>query len=60
MSFGLGHVPTDELLRELQRRNVPLAGCRCGKWRAYLGNYDRDGFTLRCFGCKRAVEKCTC
>lgn len=49
----------DELLAELARRNQSFR-CTCGKWRAYMGAYDSDGYTLRCHGCLRAVGKCTC
>lgn len=50
---------TDELVDELARRGA-LPGCPCGKWRTYLGVYDRDGYTMRCHGCLRAVTKCRC
>lgn len=50
---------SDEALHaEVVRRNPPR--CRCGKWSAYMGIYDADGFMLRCHGCLRAVGKCTC
>lgn len=34
--------------------------CRCGKWKTYLGSYDKDGYTIRCSGCLRAIWKCGC
>jgi len=46
-----------ELISELTRRHV---GCRCRKWTVYLGAWDEDGYTLRCFGCRKAIAKCTC
>lgn len=56
-------VPTELLVAELERRNhrdpPRCSGCR-GKWSAYAGIYDHDGYTLRCFGCRRAVGKCLC
>jgi hypothetical protein len=50
---------TDELIDELTRRQA-LPRCPCGKWRTYIGAYDRDGVTLRCHGCLRAIAHCTC
>ena len=50
---------TEELVDELSRRGA-LPRCKCGRWRTYMGIYDRDGYTLRCHGCLRAVESCTC
>lgn len=50
---------TDELVEELTRRNA-LPRCGCGRWQTYIGIYDRDGRTLRCHGCLRAVAKCRC
>lgn len=50
---------TDELVKELQRRQA-LPRCRCGRWQTYLGAYDRDGYTLRCYGCLRAIGGCRC
>jgi hypothetical protein len=50
---------TDDLVKELTRRNA-LPRCSCGRWRTYLGAYDRDGYTLRCFGCLRAIASCRC
>lgn len=55
----LSQATTDELARELQRRGA-MPRCRCGKWQTYLGSYDRDGYTLRCHGCVRAIARCTC
>lgn len=34
--------------------------CRCGKWSTFIGSYDADGLTIRCFGCKRAIWRCRC
>jgi hypothetical protein len=48
----------EELIAELGRRRI--VRCRCGKWTAYLGAWDADGLTLRCFGCRKAIGKCTC
>jgi hypothetical protein len=56
---GLGHVATEEIVRELERRGA-LPRCPCGKWRAYVGSYDADGYSLRCSGCLRAVAMCRC
>ncbi len=28
--------------------------------RTYIGRWDRDGYTIRCRGCLRAIDKCTC
>jgi hypothetical protein len=50
---------TDELVKELARRGA-LPRCLCGKWQTYIGSYDRDGETLRCHGCLRAIARCTC
>lgn len=57
----------EELIAEVKLRKLErhvqqeqwCHGCR-GKWKAYLGAYDSDGYTLRCHGCLRAVWKCTC
>lgn len=29
---------------------VVMPRCRCGKWGTYLGNYDANGYTIRCRG----------
>ena len=55
----LSNVATDNLVQELTKRGA-LPGCRCGRWRTYVGTYDSDGMTLRCHGCLRAVAKCWC
>lgn len=55
----LSGVSTADLAAELTRRKA-LPGCRCGRWQTYLGVYDRDGYTLRCRGCCRAIVRCTC
>ncbi len=55
---NLEHVSSDELLAELARRKS--IRCTCGKWAAYYGSYDADGYTLRCHGCLRDTRKCTC
>lgn len=56
---NLAGVPVSELVAELERRGA-LPRCKCGKWRTYVGSYDADGYTLRCSGCLRAIERCTC
>lgn len=48
-----------ELIAELERREV-MPRCPCRKWQTYIGTYDRDGYTVRCHGCLRAITKCTC
>jgi hypothetical protein len=55
----LTQIPIADLVAELTRRRA-LPGCRCGKWQTYLGVYDRDGYTLRCHGCRRSIASCTC
>lgn len=55
----LSNATTEELAAELTRRNA-LPRCQCGKWKTYMGAYDRDGYTLRCRGCLRATARCTC
>lgn len=50
---------TEELVDELSRRG-DMPRCSCGKWQTYIGVYDRDGKTLRCHGCLRAIAKCSC
>lgn len=55
----LENVSTDELQKELLRRGAAIR-CPCGKWGAYVGNWDGDGYTLRCHGCLRAVAMCRC
>lgn len=57
--MDLSQVPLDELEVELVRRRG-RERCMCGKWTAYMGAYDSDGYTLRCHGCLRAVGRCTC
>lgn len=57
--MSLDRYSTQELVSELTRRGA-MPRCRCGKWQAYLGAYDRDGYTLRCHGCLRAIAGCTC
>jgi hypothetical protein len=57
-------IPVEEF-EELSRKaklfdQATISRCRCGKWKTYFGNYDEDGFTLRCSGCLRAVHRCTC
>lgn len=49
----------EELLAELERRQL-MPRCKCGRWQTYMGRYDRRGYTLRCHGCLRAVDECTC
>ena len=39
---------------------VVMPRCPCGKWGTYVGNYDEDGYTLRCSGCLRSILKCRC
>jgi hypothetical protein len=55
----LDDLETQELVDELTRRGA-MPRCRCGKWDAYLGAYDQDGYTLRCAGCLTSVGRCTC
>jgi len=55
----LSHVPTNELEAELRRRTA-LPICPCGKWATYVGHFDEDGSTIRCYGCMRAIGKCDC
>lgn len=55
----LSSVSAEDLARELERRGATPA-CKCRKWQTYMGAYDVDGYTLRCHGCLRAVERCTC
>jgi len=43
-----------------EAREPQMPRCHCGKWTAYLGYYDRDGYTFRCHGCLRAIWRCTC
>lgn len=50
---------TEELVDELSRRGA-LPRCPCGRWQAYVGAYDRDGYTLRRHGCLKAIARCTC
>ncbi|MBM0206664.1 hypothetical protein JNW90_29365 [Micromonospora sp. STR1s_5] len=57
--MDLSAVSTDALAAELTRRGA-MPRCRCGRWRTYLGAYDRDGYTLRCRGCLRAIGRCRC
>lgn len=55
----INNATTEQLAQELTRRNA-LPHCKCGKWQTYMGIYDRDGYTLRCHGCLRAIAGCTC
>lgn len=55
----LANATSEELAAELARRG-DLPGCTCQKWQTYMGAYDRDGYTLRCGGCLRAIARCTC
>jgi hypothetical protein len=56
---NLSGASTDELVAELMNRGgAPCPSCK--KWQVYVGAYDRDGVTLRCHGCLRAVGSCTC
>lgn len=57
--MDLRNASTDDLARELANRGA-LPRCGCGKWGTYLGAYDRNGYTLRCRGCLRAIARCTC
>lgn len=50
----------EEVVKELTPRNEVLPRCSCNKWPTYIGAYDADGLTLRCYGCLKAVAKCTC
>ena len=61
------HLTDEELIAEVKARGLEsyvqkeqwCPTCR-GKWKTYIGAYDRDGTTLRCHGCLKAVGKCTC
>lgn len=55
----LDDVTTEELAAEMVRRGA-LPRCGCGRWGTYMGTYDSDGYTLRCYGCVRAIARCTC
>lgn len=55
---NLAIVSTEELVAELNKRQV--LRCSCGKWPTYMGNWDQDGFALRCRGCLKIPAKCTC
>lgn len=59
MPEDLSRCTTGELVAELTRREV-LPRCRCGRWQTYLGAWDQDGYALRCYGCLRAIARCTC
>lgn len=59
MSADLTDVDTEDLVQELTRRQA-LPPCPCGRRQTYMGAYDRDGYTLRCHGCRRAIGRCTC
>lgn len=54
------HMTPEEVVKELTPRNEVLPRCSCNKWPTYIGAYDADGLTLRCYGCLKAVAKCTC
>ena len=55
----LSSASTEELAQELTRRSA-LPHCPCGRWRTYMGSYDADGYTIRCYGCLRSIAKCRC
>jgi hypothetical protein len=55
----LSEATDEELIAEITRRGRNPR-CRCQRWQTYLGAYDSDGYTWRCRGCLRAVDKCTC
>ena len=62
---GLGHVDDlRALVAEVRRLRWAAAAdaprCRCGKWRTYIGSYDADGKTVRCYGCLRSIARCRC
>ena len=59
MTADLSGASNEELASEMARRRI-LPPCRCRKWQTCLGTYDRDGYTLRCHGCLRAIARCTC
>lgn len=60
--IDLSKATDKELREELERRGTSsMAECpTCHKWQTYVGAWDSDGRTIRCYGCKRAVHKCTC
>lgn len=49
----------EALVAELKRRGL-LPHCRCNRWQTYIGAYDQDGYTFRCYGCLRTIWKCMC
>lgn len=55
----LSQASDGDLQAELIKRGA-MPRCKCGKWQTYVGVYDRDGYTLRCHGCLKAIAKCTC
>lgn len=55
----LSRASTDDLVAELTRRG-DLPRCKCGKWQTYIGAWDHRGKTLRCHGCLKAIDECTC
>lgn len=59
MNTRLAEATTEELQAELLRRGA-LPRCRCGKWNTRIFAWDRDGYTLRCTGCLKAIDKCRC
>lgn len=56
--MDLKEIDTSKLLEEISRRGA--LRCSCGKWAAYLGVWDADGYTLRCRGCLKSIHKCRC
>lgn len=43
-----------------RRDDLDLGRCICGRWRLYLGVWDRHGYTVRCYGCRRVPGECWC
>jgi len=41
-------------------RPPDVTWCVCGRWKAYKGRYDADGYVIRCYGCLLACWRCTC
>jgi hypothetical protein len=57
--MGVDEMTTGELVAELTRRGA-MPRCRCQRWQTYVGVWDRRGNTLRCCGCRKAIDECFC
>lgn len=51
---------TDQELQEELRRRGAMPRCICGKWQTYIGAWDEHGNTIRCHGCLKPINLCTC